>query len=195
MNDSNTLVFKRLDISGNPALTITKEDYITLDSGNNRRLQTICHATELGDNVSASTTQIGTTQYVRDNPFWDLRDDIDTLVDNALSAVGNMTINQFSCEWRGNPLLQIGDKISLTTKDNQTVVSYLLNDTLTFDGSLSQKTEWNYEDSERMKAEAEQYKEEDKKKAEDATFINQSETIALTLERLSFNDCLKCAER
>ena len=148
MNGSNTLVFKRLDMSGNPALTITKEDYITLDSGDNRRLQTICSATELGDNVSASTTQIGTTQYVRDNPFWELRDDIDVLVNNALSAVGNMTINQFSCEWRGNPLLNIGDKISLTTKDNQTVISYLLNDTLTFDGSLSQKSEWNYEDSE-----------------------------------------------
>ena len=148
MNGSNTLVFKRLDISGNPALTITKEDYITLDSGDNRRLQTICSATELGDNVSASTTQIGTTQYVRDNPFWDLRDDIDTLVDNALAAVGNMTINQFSCEWRGNPLLNIGDKIALTTKDNQKVISYLLNDTLTFDGSLHQKSEWNYEDSE-----------------------------------------------
>ena len=148
INGSNTLVFKRLDISGNPALTITKEDYITLDSGDNRRLQTICSATELGDNVSASTTQIGTTQYVRDNPFWDLRDDIDTLVDNALAAVGNMTINQFSCEWRGNPLLNPGDKIALTTKDNKTVISYLLNDTLTFDGSLHQKSEWNYEDSE-----------------------------------------------
>ena len=148
MNGSNTLVFKRLDVSGNPALTITKEDYITLDSGDNRRLQTICSATELGDNVSASTTQIGTTQYVRDNPFWELRDDIDTLVDNAVAAVGNMTINQFSCEWRGNPLLDPGDKIALTTKDNQTVISYLLNDTLTFDGSLSQKSEWNYEDSE-----------------------------------------------
>lgn len=148
MNGSNTLVFKRLDISGNPALTITKEDYITLDSGDNRRLQTICHATELGDNVSASTTQIGTTQYVRDNPFWELREDIDTLVDNALAAVGNMTINQFSCEWRGNPLLEPGDKIALVTKDNQTVISYLLNDTLTFDGGLSQKSEWNYEDSE-----------------------------------------------
>ena len=148
INGSNTLVFKRLDKNGNAVLNITKEDYITLDSGDNRRLQTICHATELGDNVSASTSQIGTTQYVRDNPFWELRDDIDTLVDNALAAVGNMTINQFSCEWRGNPLLDPGDKIALTTKDNQTVISYLLNDTLTFDGSLSQKSEWNYEDSE-----------------------------------------------
>ena len=43
------------------------------------------------------------------------------------------------------------------------------------------------EDIERMKAEAEKYKEEDKKKAEDANFINQSETMALMIEK-SLND-------
>ena len=43
------------------------------------------------------------------------------------------------------------------------------------------------EDIERMKADAEKYKEEDKKKAEDANFINQSETMALMIEK-SFND-------
>lgn len=148
INASGILTFKRLDIGGDAALTITRNDYLTLDSSNNRRLQTICSATELGDNVSASTTQIGTTQYVRDNPFWELREDVNILVDNALAAVGNMTINQFNCEWRGNPALEIGDKIALVTKDNQTIVSYLLNDTLTYDGSLKQTSEWNYTDSE-----------------------------------------------
>ena len=43
------------------------------------------------------------------------------------------------------------------------------------------------EDIERMKADAEKYKEEDKKKAEDANFINQSETMALMIEK-SLND-------
>ena len=43
------------------------------------------------------------------------------------------------------------------------------------------------EDIERMKAEAEQYKEEDKKKAEDANFINQSETMVLMIEK-TLND-------
>ena len=47
------------------------------------------------------------------------------------------------------------------------------------------------EDIERMKAEAEQYKEEDKKKAEDATFINQSETMALMIEKSLNDDNLK----
>ena len=142
------LTFKRLDLSGDAVLTIDKSKYFSLDSGANRRLATICHATELGDNVSASITESGSTQYVRDNPFWDLREDIATLVDNALAAAGGLTINQFECEWRGNPLLEIGDKISLTTKNNETVISYVLDDVITYDGSLSQITRWSYEDNE-----------------------------------------------
>ena len=150
----NQLTVKRLSKNGDPVKTISRDDYITLDSGNNRRLQTICHTTELGDNVSASTTQIGTTQYVRDNPFWELRDDIATLVNDALEAVGDMTINQFECNWRGCLALEPGDKIKLITKDNKSVISYVLNDTLTYNGGLTQKTQWNYTESENTESNA-----------------------------------------
>ena len=148
INNNNELVFKRLDLAGEPVLTIDKANYITLESGENRRLATIVHATELGDNVSASTVATGSTQYVRDNPFWDLREDIDTLVDNALAAVGGLTINQFNCAWRGNFYLEIGDKIGLVTKDDKTVFSYVLDDVITYDGSLSEETQWNYTNDE-----------------------------------------------
>jgi molecular chaperone DnaK len=47
------------------------------------------------------------------------------------------------------------------------------------------------EDIERMKAEAERYKEEDKKKAEDAPFINQSEMIVLSIEKSLDDENLK----
>ncbi len=143
----NNLVFKRLDISGEPVLTITKEDYFVLDSGANKRLGTITHATELGDNVSASITQSGSTQYMRDNPFWDLAGNVGELVDNALAAVGGMTVAQFECDWRGNYLLEIGDKISLVTKDDETIVSYVLDDVISYDGSMSEQTRWEYADS------------------------------------------------
>ena len=141
------LVFKRLSVDGNPVLTISKEDYITLDSKTNRRLTSVVSATELGDNIGASLEQTGTTQYVRDNPFWELREDIATLVENALSAVGELTINQFDCSWRGNPTLEPGDKINMVTKDNDVVTSFVLNDTLTYDGGLFQQTKWSYTDS------------------------------------------------
>lgn len=148
INNTDELVFKRLDKDGAAVKVIDKEQYITLESKTNRRLATVCHATELGDNVSASITEQGTTQYVRDNPFWDLREDIADIVTTALEAVGGLTINQFECQWRGDFALEAGDKIALVTKDNETVESYLLNDTISYNGALTEKTSWQYNDSE-----------------------------------------------
>lgn len=152
INADNKLTFKRLDKDGEPAFTIGKDKYFTLDSKTNRRLAGITSATELGDNVGAVLEQSGTTQYIRDNPFWELREDVAQLVDNALATVGGLTINQFSCSWRGNYLVEIGDKLGLITKDNELVYSYLLNDTLDYNGALTQATEWEYTDTEETEA-------------------------------------------
>lgn len=145
IDNNQQLIFKRLDITGNPVATIDKSKYFTFSSSDNRRLSAICHATELGDNVIAQLEISGSTQYVRDNAFWELRDNIQTFVNNALATVGNLTINQFICQWRGNYLIEIGDKIGLITKDNETVYSYLLNDTISYDGSFNQATQWNFD--------------------------------------------------
>ena len=147
INRSNKLVFIRLDVNGDPLLTIDREDYITLETKTNRRLATIAHVTELGDNVSESITETGTTQYIRDNPFWNKRDDVGTLVINALAAAGGLTINQFECSWRGNYLLEPGDKIAFITKDNGSVASYVLDDVVSYNGALSEKTQWSYSES------------------------------------------------
>lgn len=147
INHNWELEFKRLDRAGAAALTITKDNYFDLDSRTNRRLAYIAHITDLGENLIAATGASGTTQYVRNNPFWTLRDDLADLLDAAVDRIGGLTINQFDCEWRGNYLLEIGDKIDLVTKDNKTVTSYLLNDTLIFDGALTQHSEWSYADN------------------------------------------------
>ena len=154
VDNTNALTFKGLDIENPADITITKADYFSLNSGDNRRLSTIAHTTELGDNLTASTGETGTTQFVRNNPFWELREDIETLVNNAVTAVGGLTINQFECEWRGNYLLEIGDKIDLITKDDKTVTSYLLNDTISYTGGFSEKTSWTYTDNKGETAEA-----------------------------------------
>lgn len=140
------VIFKRLDKDAEPLFTIDKEKYFKLDSKTNRRLATIIKTTELGDNVSATTGVSGTTQYVRNNGFYDLLDakTLATHLNEAIAAVGGLTINQFECEWRGNPLLEIGDKIALVTKDNETVISYLLDDVITFNGGFSEKSRWAY---------------------------------------------------
>lgn len=142
------ICFRRLSLDGDANFTIDKEKYFTLSSKTNKRLGTIVSATELGDNLSVSTTESGSTQYIRNNPFWDLREDRATLLDNALAAVGGLTLNQFECDWHGNYLLEIGDKIALVTKDNSQTISYVLDDTIEYNGGISEKTKWSYEDNE-----------------------------------------------
>lgn len=144
MNNSNALTFKHLDLSGEPVLTIEKAHYFTLDSKENRTLAEICSATELGDNIITTTGNAGETQYVRDNPFWELRDDITTLLDNAIALVGGLTFAPFNCKWRGNYLLQPGDKIAIVTKDDNTIISYLLDDKYTYNGGFSADTSCGY---------------------------------------------------
>lgn len=148
INNSDALVFKRLDKDGEAVITLSNANYFDLDSKTSRRLATIVSATELGDNVSASITESGTTQYIRNNPFLELRDDIATILDNAIAEIGGITINQFECDWRGDMSAEIGDKLALTAKDGSIVNSYLLNDTITYNGGLSQKTVWEYKETE-----------------------------------------------
>lgn len=148
VNSEMELVFKRLTPVDEVDYAIDRAKYFTLTSKTNRRLFAICHTTELEDNVSAEQTEVGSTQYVRNNAFYELREDIGELINLALANVGGLTINQFEMEWRGNYLLEVGDKLALETKDGSTAYSYLLDDTITYNGSYSQKTRWNYEDNE-----------------------------------------------
>lgn len=146
VDNVDNIVFKRLNSVDTADLTISKSDYFTLENQNSRRLSGICRATQLGDNISSSIDAIGTIQYVRDNVFWELREDITNLLDTAINTVGGLTIGQFDCSWRGNFLLELGDKIEIITKDNRTLVSYLLNDTVEYNGGYQQKTQYSYKE-------------------------------------------------
>ena len=146
VNHNWELVFKSLDVSGNPVLTIDKSKYFTLSAKTKHTLTGITSATELGDNVTAGTTT-GAHQYLRDNAFLELRDDIATLLESILAKVQNITMYQFDLKFRGNFLLEMGDKISINTKDDATIDCYLLNDTITYNGGLVEKTSWEYNDS------------------------------------------------
>lgn len=147
MDNTNALVFKKLDKAGASLLTIDKNIYFEYKNNGPRVLKTICSTNELGDDVSESGTTGDTTQFVRDNAFWELREDITDLVHNAVVAVGGLSISQFECKWRGNFYLEIGDKIQILGKDNNPAITYLLNDTLVYNGGLNQTSSWKYKDS------------------------------------------------
>ncbi len=141
------LVFKRLGQAID--LEIPKSNYFTLNSKDNITLAAVAHTTELGDNVIKESGTPGITCYIRDNPFWELRDDIAVLVENALAAVEGLSMSQFDITWRGNYLLEIGDRIAMTTKDDETIYAYVLNDSTTYSGGLQQKNSWSFEEGAR----------------------------------------------
>ena len=138
----NKLKFKKLTTQS--ILTIGKADYFTLKSQPSHTITEIVSATELGDNISATTGGEGDTQYVRDNPFWELRTDIATIVENAVTNIGGLTIIPYECQWRGNYLLELGDCITIVAKDNSSIITFLLGETLTYDGGLTSKISWTY---------------------------------------------------
>lgn len=141
------LRFRRLK-ANSPEVFITKEKYMELNNKGKVVLTGLTHATELGDNLTITNEIAGVsnaTQIIRNNPFWELREDAAELLDSALAAVYGLTVERFDCSWRGNFLLEIGDYIGLTTKNDGIILSYLLDDTFTFNGGLSGKTQWEYE--------------------------------------------------
>lgn len=143
INNENKLIFKRLDKSGDPVLIITKENYFELTTQTTRTLSNIYHTTELGDNLYTGDDS-GTDQYIRENPFWTNRTDLGSLLDAAISRVAGTSITQFDCEWDGNYLLEIGDKIGLVIENNEIVHSYVLDDVIEFKGYLNQMTAWEF---------------------------------------------------
>lgn len=140
---------KRLDVSGASVASITPEDYFNFSHSDSRRLTKVAHITELGDNVESESTITGTTQYVRNNPFWEMRDDIAEIVTTASANIYGLTIHQFDCSWRGFPLLEIGDKIELqqVNVDGSVENSYVIDDVITYDGGYTQETQWTYQNS------------------------------------------------
>ena len=146
LDNQNRLIFKRLDKNGAAVFTISKDIYYDLESGEKRILNTIVSATELGDNISSSAGSDGVTQYIRNNPFWDLREDRATLLDNAVAAIGGISADQFYCDWDGNFLLEMGDKINIIAEDDSNLVSYLLNDSIHYDSTLSELSQWVHTD-------------------------------------------------
>lgn len=147
VNNQNKLTFKRLDRNGKHVFHITRDLYYELDTKTPRTLVTICHTGELSDNVETTIEgETGAIQYIRNNPFLETRSDLPAILDYARDTVGGTTITQFDCDWSGNYLLEMGDKLALTTEDGNIVYSYLLSDTIVFAGTLNEKSEWDYTD-------------------------------------------------
>ena len=136
------LVFRRLDKDAGAEVDISKNEYFTLTLGSQIVINGICHATELGDNIEVRYSEGGITQYIRNNPFFELEDELYTQLEVLHSIIEDTSMYQYSTTWRGNFLLNIGDAIKFN--DNYT---FLLNDTINYNGGYRQASSWSYEDN------------------------------------------------
>lgn len=150
ISPDNYLVFKQLNNLIVPDFYVDDEKYYTFDSSANKRLAKIYHCTELGDDIFAETEASGSTQYVRYNTLWSSLsgEEIGALLNDAIAAVGGLTIGQFTLEkWRGSPLLEPCDKIRIHGDGLTYIDTYLLDDTIIYDGTYHQTSKWNYTDN------------------------------------------------
>ena len=139
-------VFYSIPDGGFGGTSITPEDYFTLKTGTNRRLSGICSTTELGDAVEVKADYTGTIQYFRNNPFLEMREDVDEVLEHLFPMVEGMTIAQFDMTWRGEPNAPLypGSDLRIQTKEGNWVYSNAYNDTIKYDGSLNYKSEWQF---------------------------------------------------
>lgn len=150
INHENKLQFKRL--SATKVWDYYRDDYYEFETEAVKRLTGICNATELGENVEQTTaalwgdTEKGVTQFIRDNPLWELREDLPDLLNAALYRVGGNEIQQFELDWSGDYRLEVGDYIAIHYDDDITNV-FILNDSLTYGGTMDEESSWEWVDN------------------------------------------------
>lgn len=144
INKDWQLTFKRLN-TADAVATIGKNQYITLSTDGEQTLTNITHTTELEDSVTTVGEGSGATQFIRDNPFLSLNDNIGELLDKALTIVGGLSIHQYECSWLGNYLIELGDQIKFVAEDDSTITTYLLDDVITYDGTFMQQSRWQFD--------------------------------------------------
>lgn len=145
INSQNELVFKSLDKDGDAVLTVNKEMYFELTTLTPRTLTSICHATELGENIS-TPEGTGATQIMRNNVFYEMMLPATAArwLQTAITNIQGLTIHQLECEWDGNHCLEIGDKVDFVTEDDNTVTTYIINDVIEYQGFINEITSWEY---------------------------------------------------
>jgi hypothetical protein len=148
LNSNWELEFKAFDIAGEPVATIDKSKYFTLTVGSQHQLGNIISTSDLNDNMAATDDYDHVTQYFRDNPYLNVVQDPVNLFGIIYAKVAGLAAYQLECKYRGDFRLELGDKINLVTKDDQIITTYILADSITYNGGLVGTINWEYSKAE-----------------------------------------------
>ena len=140
---TDKVVFKAL--SDEISDTLTGSNYFKFATEEAITLTQVAANTQLGDNVASGVE--GHTQVFWDNPFLELRDDKQAIIDAIGARVLGLTLIPYSLDWRANPFYEIGDCISVETVKGETKKIYYFNDSLIYNGGLKSTSSWEATES------------------------------------------------
>ena len=136
-------------LSNTIALAIDKNVQFDLSTEPSSSLSGIISINELNDMISVGNN----TSYVSVisvNPFIDPTDNSsqEKLQNLFVKCQGN-TFYPYKLKWRGNPALEIGDKIRLTLRDGSVIDTWYLGEKVKYTGGMSAESSWEADESEK----------------------------------------------
>lgn len=145
VNSENEIEFKRL--SNVNALVIDKDKYFSFSSNDTKNIKAIVETNELEDELIVSIEDDGETQYIRDNGLLSLLSNKEAILNAGLNEIKDKYIMPFKLQYRGDPSLEIGDRIAIDDKNNNLLYSYVLNSTIKYNGALTEDLSWEFKES------------------------------------------------
>ena len=136
-------------LSNTIALAIDKNTQFNLSTEPSSSLSGIISINELNDMISVGNNS-SYVSVISVNPFIDPTDDSsqEKLQNLFVKYQGN-TFYPYKLKWRGNPALEIGDKIRLTLRDGSTIDTWYLGEKIKYTGGMSAESSWEADESEK----------------------------------------------
>ena len=136
-------------LSNTIALAIDKNTQFNLSTEPSSSLSGIVSINELNDMISVGNNS-SYVSVISVNPFIDPTDDSsqEKLQNLFVKYQGN-TFYPYKLKWRGNPALEIGDKIRLTLRDGSTIDTWYLGEKIKYTGGMSAESSWEADESEK----------------------------------------------
>ena len=136
-------------LSNTIALNIDKNIQFNLSTEPSSSLSGIISINELNDMISVGNNS-SYVSVISVNPFIDPTDDSSQgkLQNLFVKCQGN-TFYPYKLKWRGNPALEIGDKIRLTLRDGSTIDTWYLGEKIKYTGGMSAESSWEADESEK----------------------------------------------
>ena len=147
INGSGKMEIKML--SNTIALAIDKNVQFDLSTEPSSSLSGIISINELNDMISVGNNS-SYVSVISVNPFIDPTDNSsqEKLQNLFVKCQGN-TFYPYKLKWRGNPALEIGDKIRLTLRDGSVIDTWYLGEKVKYTGGMSAESSWEADESEK----------------------------------------------